>query len=145
MVGTAATGAASTGADAAGTTSGSNSGSGSGDGSGSSGEARPVYSYNSGEGERKQKATIEHIFTAGVEPTGPNAAAADDADALAAAPARADGAEAASTSGRESPRAPWAVGWQMSERNIVWSDDLKMRLVRVREGAAFHLTSLAVV
>jgi hypothetical protein len=35
-------------------------------------------------------------------------------------------------------QAPWAVGWQMSERNLVWNDDLKLRLIRVgghRQGA----------
>lgn len=27
--------------------------------------------------------------------------------------------------------APWKMGWQMNERNLVWNDDLKMRLVKV--------------
>jgi hypothetical protein len=26
--------------------------------------------------------------------------------------------------------APWGIGWQMSERNLVWNDDLKLRLIK---------------
>jgi hypothetical protein len=29
-------------------------------------------------------------------------------------------------------KAPWKLGWQTNERNIMWNDDLKMRLLTVR-------------
>ena len=29
------------------------------------------------------------------------------------------------------PARPWQLGWQMNERNLVWSDDLKLRLIKV--------------
>jgi hypothetical protein len=29
-------------------------------------------------------------------------------------------------------KAPWKMGWQTNERNIVWNNDLKMRLLTVR-------------
>eukprot|EP00878_Enallax_costatus_P027132 GHUV01029183.1.p1 GENE.GHUV01029183.1~~GHUV01029183.1.p1 ORF type:complete len:231 (+),score=57.23 GHUV01029183.1:271-963(+) len=61
------------------------------------------YPYNSGD-DRKQKATIEHIFS-------PDAAE-----------------PVASSTGRI--QAPWSVGWQMSERNIMWDDELKLRLIK---------------
>ena len=33
--------------------------------------------------------------------------------------------------GREGPPSPWNMGWQMNERNLVWNDDLKARLLKV--------------
>ncbi|GMH38654.1 hypothetical protein BSKO_06538 [Bryopsis sp. KO-2023] len=30
----------------------------------------------------------------------------------------------------EDAKAPWLMGWQMNERNILWSDDLKLRLIK---------------
>ncbi len=35
------------------------------------------------------------------------------------------------SSGRTGPPGPWQMGWQMSERNLVWNDDLKVRLLKV--------------
>ncbi len=32
---------------------------------------------------------------------------------------------------REGPPSPWNMGWQMNERNLVWNDDLKARLLKV--------------
>jgi hypothetical protein len=32
-------------------------------------------------------------------------------------------------------RAPWHMGWQTNERNIIWNDDLKLRLLMVRNVA----------
>lgn len=74
----------------------------------------PAYPYNSGD-SRQQKATLEHIFK-------PQDHGDVDVEAVAEA--------AASTSGRV--QAPWAVGWQMNERNIMWSDELKLRLIKAR-------------
>lgn len=28
-------------------------------------------------------------------------------------------------------RAPWTMGWQQSERDLVWGDDLRLRLLKV--------------
>lgn len=67
-------------------------------------DTQPSYPYNSGD-DRKQKATIEHIF-------------------------RPDAAESP-VSSTERIQAPWAVGWQVNERNIMWNDDLKLRLIKV--------------
>jgi hypothetical protein len=39
-----------------------------------------------------------------------------------------DGGAAQVSSGK----APWQLGWQTNERNIMWNDDLKMRLLTVR-------------
>jgi hypothetical protein len=83
----------------------------------------PSYPYNAGPGERMQKATIEHIFTAA------GAAGADAGDGASTSGSSGSGSD---SPGR--PQAPWSVGWQMSERNMVWNDDLKMRLIRVRAG-----------
>ena len=33
--------------------------------------------------------------------------------------------------GRTGPPSPWNMGWQMNERNLVWNDDLKARLLKV--------------
>lgn len=67
--------------------------------------------YNAGDG-RNQKCTIEHVFT----PT------EDATDAAAPSTCLRDDAA--------SPAAPWKVGWQMSERNLVWHDQLKLRLIK---------------
>lgn len=32
---------------------------------------------------------------------------------------------------RQGTPAPWNMGWQMNERNLVWNDDLKGRLLKV--------------
>jgi hypothetical protein len=72
----------------------------------------PAYPYHSGDG-RSQKATLEHIF----QPDH------GEVDMQAAA------SSSVSTSGNL--QAPWSVGWQVNERNIMWSDDLKMRLIKV--------------
>jgi hypothetical protein len=40
-------------------------------------------------------------------------------------------AASSSSSSSSSVQAPWSVGWQVNERNIMWSDDLKTRLVKV--------------
>jgi len=69
-----------------------------------------AYPYNSGD-ERKQKATIEHIFQ-------------PDASDLASTASTAAAADATSEADRL--QAPWAVGWQMNERNIMWNDALKL-------------------
>lgn len=37
------------------------------------------------------------------------------------------------SSGRTGPPGPWRMGWQMSERNLVWNDDLKARLLKVQK------------
>jgi hypothetical protein len=37
------------------------------------------------------------------------------------------------SSGRTGPPGPWQMGWQMSERNLVWNDDLKVRLLKVQK------------
>lgn len=29
------------------------------------------------------------------------------------------------------PARPWQLGWQVNERNLVWNDDLKLRLIKV--------------
>ena len=29
------------------------------------------------------------------------------------------------------PSRPWQLGWQVNERNLVWNDDLKLRLIKV--------------
>jgi len=80
------------------------------------------YPYNAGPHERPQKATLEHIFG---PLSGSGGSGSDD-----------DGG-GASTSGRpppallgEPPAAPWEPLWQMSERNVAWSDDLRARLVQ---------------
>ena len=62
---------------------------------------REHYVYNSGSSTERLKATIEHVFS--------------PADARPGS-TRAD--------------APWLLGWQMNERNIVWSNDLKLRLLQ---------------
>jgi hypothetical protein len=36
-----------------------------------------------------------------------------------------------SFSNSQTADAPWTMGWQMNERNVVWSNDLKLRLVKV--------------
>lgn len=85
-------------------------------------DSGPAYPYNSGD-SRQHKATLEHIF----KPQDHG-----DVDVEAAAEA------AASTSGRV--QAPWAVGWQMNERNIMWSDELKLRLIKRVASQELHIT-----
>jgi hypothetical protein len=63
--------------------------------------ACPMHAGTPGEG--RQKATIEHVF------------------------GRLGGDQADGGGGQQ----PWDFGWQMSERNLVWSDQLKLRLVKV--------------
>ena len=50
----------------------------------------------------RQKATIEHVFGGDTN---------DHHKGAAASP-------------------PWVMGWQMNERNLVWSNDLKLRLLQ---------------
>jgi hypothetical protein len=85
----------------------------------------PAYPYNSGD-SRTQKATLEHIFKP------------DHGDVDIAATA-----DAASTSGRV--QAPWDIGWQVNERNIMWNDDLKMRLVKVCTTYSCHMSDVCVM
>lgn len=63
-----------------------------------------AYPYNDSDGKR-QKATIEHVFVT-------------------------EGAAAAV----EAAQAPWLLGWQMNERNMVWNDQLKLQLIQVGMG-----------
>eukprot|EP00775_Hariotina_reticulata_P003423 gene3423-3695_t len=70
-----------------------------------------AYPYNSGDG-RQQKATLEHIFN----PDG-------------AATSAGDGSQFDKAVVQDAP-APWAVSWQMSERNLVWNDQLKLQLIK---------------
>lgn len=65
----------------------------------------PAYPYNSGD-SRTQKTTIEHIL--------PGLSAAGQQKI-----------------GSGGVQAPWAMGWQMNERNMVWNDELKLRLIKV--------------
>ena len=37
---------------------------------------------------------------------------------------------------RKGPPSPWTMGWQMNERNLVWNDDLKARLLMVRKSTS---------
>ena len=41
---------------------------------------------------------------------------------------------------RKGPPSPWTMGWQINERNLVWNDDLKARLLLVRK-RVLHATS----
>jgi hypothetical protein len=63
------------------------------------------YKYNAGKSQEKNKATIEHVYGGLTSSKGPESVS--------------------------SAHAPWAMGWQMNERNIVWNDDLKLRLLKV--------------
>jgi len=67
-------------------------------------------------GSRRQKATLEHVF--GRLDSGDGSASTRGQGLLG------DDAEDAAADGQ-----PWQMGWQMSERNVVWSDQLKLRLV----------------
>ncbi|KAF6259426.1 hypothetical protein COO60DRAFT_1513264 [Scenedesmus sp. NREL 46B-D3] len=67
-------------------------------------QQQPAYPYNSGD-SRQQKATLEHIFKPDV-----------------------DGSS--SSSSASTIQAPWTVGWQMSERNMMLNDELKLRLIK---------------
>jgi len=87
----------------------------------------PAYPYQSPEG--RNKATIEHIFTP-VEDSDSDDDGATAADDNATSVAR-DAARAHQRSALgASTSAPWRIGWQMSERNLVWNDDLKLRLIK---------------
>jgi hypothetical protein len=72
-----------------------------------------------------QKATLEHIFK-------PDHGDVD--------------MEAAASSSAGSVAAPWSVGWQINERNMMWNDDLKLRLIkvhsRVRQHSSVHENSM---
>jgi hypothetical protein len=84
-----------------------------------------TYPYNAGPGERRQKATIEHVFAPGEGGGGASTSGSGS-----------DGGSTGSSGGADTrrPQAPWSVGWQMSERNLVWNDELRMRLIRVGPG-----------
>lgn len=45
--------------------------------------------------------------------------------------AAAAASSSSSSAGSAGVQAPWSVGWQVNERNIMWSDHLKTRLVKV--------------
>lgn len=72
---------------------------------------RDHFTYNSGSSSERQKATIEHVFS--------------PADARPGS-TRAD--------------APWLLGWQMNERNIVWSNDLMLRLLQRHIAAELEIS-----
>jgi hypothetical protein len=110
----------------------------------------PAYPYQSPEG--RNKATIEHIFA-------PDSSADDDdeeEDATATAAAATDATATARAAARRHQRsllssgssdkgvggggAPWGIGWQMSERNLVWNDDLKLRLIKRVAAQKLNLT-----
>ena len=57
--------------------------------------------YKSGSAHERQKATIEHVF-----------------------------GSSADSPGWQKTEAPWHLGWQMNERNLVWTNDLKLRLLQ---------------
>ena len=63
---------------------------------------RHQYSYNAGASSERRKATIEHVF----------------------------GGESNEHNKGSSAAPPWHMGWQMNERNLVWSNDLKLRLLQ---------------
>jgi hypothetical protein len=99
----------------------------------SSEQGQQNYPYQSGEG--RNKATIEHIFSPdsdddseGDPQNANNANNANSAADAAAAEERRHRRSALGAAGQA--RAPWGIGWQMSERNIVWNDDLKLRLIK---------------
>ncbi len=69
-----------------------------------------AYPYNSGDG-RQQKATLENVFGQ------PGVRVQDE--------------EPATSSSSEASASPWGLGWQMSERNLVWNDQLKLMLIKV--------------
>jgi len=90
----------------------------------------PAYPYQSPEG--RNKATIEHIFTpdsddSDVENDNDND---NDATAVARDVSRAHRRSALGGASASASAAPWGIGWQMSERNLVWNDDLKLRLIK---------------
>ena len=43
---------------------------------------------------------------------------------------------------RKGPPSPWTLGWQMNERNLVWNDDLKARLLMVRKSTSHAISWL---
>jgi hypothetical protein len=82
--------------------------------------AAPVYPYNDSDGKR-QKATIEHIFTPGEADGAPSTSGSDASDAMSSS--------SGTSSVANSSSAPW-MGWMMNERNLVWHDDLKLDLIK---------------
>lgn len=94
----------------------------------------PAYPYVSPEG--RNKATIEHIFA----PDSSSQDEDEDATATAARAARRHERSLLSGSGGGDKGAPWHVGWQMSERNLVWNDDLKLRLIKRTAAQKLNLT-----
>jgi hypothetical protein len=85
----------------------------------------PAYPYQSPEG--RNKATIEHIFSPASD-TESSTEEEDDNNATSAARAAERRHQRSILSAQNS--APWGIGWQMSERNLVWNDDLKLRLIK---------------
>jgi hypothetical protein len=51
--------------------------------------------------------------------------------------------EAAASSSAGSVAAPWSVGWQINERNMMWNDDLKLRLIKVHSQLQYTGTASA--
>jgi hypothetical protein len=76
--------------------------------------SKDAYPYNSSSDDSRQhKATLEHVFKPDdVSSAAGSGSQSDDTAVPGAAP-------------------PWAVGWQMNERNLVWNDQLKMQLIKV--------------
>jgi len=91
-------------------------------------QQQQAYPYQSPEG--RNKATIEHVFFTPASDGGDD----EEGDAASGLPT----AAAAATEHRRHRRSalgaldqtPWRIGWQMSERNIVWNDQLKLRLIK---------------
>lgn len=90
-------------------------------------QQQPAYPYQSPEG--RNKATIEHIFS----PASDSSTDEDDrqdADAVGTARAAERRHRRSLLGHSPAAQAPWGIGWQMSERNLVWNDDLKLRLIK---------------
>jgi hypothetical protein len=80
-------------------------------------------SKEEGTGQQAADATSEHIFSAEAAQhfkqgaTGPIAGAAGQQGSA--------------------DLEPWGVGWQLSEQNLLWNDDIKMRFVKVRHSKQY--------
>jgi hypothetical protein len=46
----------------------------------------------------------------------------------------------AAAAGQQDGAEPWGVGWQLSEQNLLWNDDINMRFVKVRHSTAVTLS-----
>ncbi len=94
-------------------------------------EALPPFTYNSSDG--RPKATIEQALS--FPPSRLRALlAAKLPDCCLTGPA-AGPAHRLVRAHRQWAARPWQIGWQVNERNVVWSDDLKLRLIKARRPA----------